>query len=242
MAQRSIEAYDAPQVVASYDADMEVMHPNRAKMVQIALDVLPFERGATLRALDLGIGTGFFTQRLLQRFPGSHVVAIDGAKAMVALAQARLKDLARQVDFRIGDFRQVKELAGSDAPFDFVYSAFALHHLNRTDKQAVVHESIELLRPGGWFLNADIVVAGQPQVEERIQQLRVAGIVARAAGKEDRFKDAQSTRRYLDDLEKRDGDQSQTMLDDLQTLKDAGLRDASVFWLEYREAVMGGRK
>jgi tRNA (cmo5U34)-methyltransferase len=242
MAQRSIEAYDAPGVVASYDADMEVMHPNRSKMVQIALEVPPFEPGAGLRALDLGIGTGYFTQRFLQRFPASRVVAIDGAKAMVALAHARLKDLARQVEFRIGDFRQTKKLAGGDGPFDVVYSAFALHHLNRTDKEAVVKQSLDLLRPGGWFLNADIVVAGQPQVEERIQELRVAGIVERSGGKDARFQDTASTRRYLDDLEKRDADQPQTLLDDLQSLTAAGLRNASVFWLEYREAVMGGQK
>jgi len=242
MVERSIEAYDAPQVVASYDADMEVMHPNRSKMVQVALEVPPFIPGATLRAMDLGIGTGFLTQRFLQRFPGSQVVAIDGARSMVKLAQARLKTLASQVEFRIGDFRELKTLAANAGRFDVVYSAFALHHLNRSDKQAVVRESLELLRPGGWFLNADIVVAGESKVEERIQELRVAGIVARAAGKDDRFKDAQSTRRYLDDLEKRDGDQPQTLLNDLQILNDAGLQHASVFWLEYREAVMGGQK
>ena len=39
MAQRpdSIDAYDLPARVASYDADMDVMHPNRTKMVDTAL-------------------------------------------------------------------------------------------------------------------------------------------------------------------------------------------------------------
>jgi hypothetical protein len=39
---RSIKAYDIPERVASYDAEMELMHPNRSKMVAVALEVLPF--------------------------------------------------------------------------------------------------------------------------------------------------------------------------------------------------------
>jgi len=123
-----------------------------------------------------------------------------------------------------------------------VYSSYALHHLNRNDKQAVVGESLEILRPAGWFLNADIVVAESPQVEQRLQELRVKGIVERAGGRDVRFQDALSTRRFLDELEKRDGDQPQTLLEDLQILTRAKVRNASVFWLEYREAVCGGQK
>lgn len=168
------------------------------------------------------------------------MVAIDGARAMVDLAKARLGTIARQVDFRIGDFRRFKELVDAEGPFDMVYSMFALHHLSRSDKQAVVEQGLEVLRPGGWFVNAD--VAGQAQIEQRLQDLRVQRIVNRSGGKDARFQDTMSTRRYFDELEKRDGDQPQTLFDDLQTLTDAGLRNASIFWLEYREAVMGGQK
>jgi trans-aconitate 2-methyltransferase len=109
MDQRSIDAYDLPQRVASYDADMEVMHPNRGKMIQVALEVLPFPKDAALRALDLGIGTGYFTQRFLAHYPNSEVIAIDGAKAMIDLAKVRLGSLCGQVDFRVGDFRRLDQ-------------------------------------------------------------------------------------------------------------------------------------
>jgi len=39
---RSIRAYDLPERVASYDVETELMHPNRSKMVAVALEVLPF--------------------------------------------------------------------------------------------------------------------------------------------------------------------------------------------------------
>ena len=99
MTERSIAAYDVSQRVKTYDADMELMHPNRSKMVQVALEVLPFPKTAALRAIDLGIGTGYFTQRFLNNFPNSRVLGIDGAQAMIELAKARLTSLASRVEF-----------------------------------------------------------------------------------------------------------------------------------------------
>ena len=94
MTERSIAAYDVSERVKRYDADMELMHPNRSKMVQVALEVLPFPKTAALRAIDLGIGTGYFTERFLNDFPKSRVLGIDGAQAMIELAKARLTSIA----------------------------------------------------------------------------------------------------------------------------------------------------
>ena len=108
MSERSIAAYDVSQRVKTYDPDMELMHPNRSKMVQIAIEVLPFPRTAALRAIDLGIGTGYFTERFLNHFPNSRVLGMDGAQAMIELAKARLTSLASRVEFVIGDFESCK--------------------------------------------------------------------------------------------------------------------------------------
>src|SRR5262245_965334 len=118
MVEKSIAAYDLPGRVASYDADMEIMHPNRAKMVQVALDVLPFSPEQPLRALDLGVGTGYFAERFLRRYPNAHVRAIDGAAAMVDLATARLGPRAERVRFLIGDFRDLARLLPEGESFD----------------------------------------------------------------------------------------------------------------------------
>src|SRR5262249_1794169 len=141
MTERSIAAYDVSQRVKTYDADMDLMHPNRSKMVQIALEVLPFPKTRTLRAFDLGIGTGYFTERFLNNFPNSRVVGIDGAQAMIELAKARLKSLASRVEFVIGDFRNLQELAREAGVADVVFSAYALHHLSRSDKQMVLRQA-----------------------------------------------------------------------------------------------------
>jgi tRNA (cmo5U34)-methyltransferase len=242
MTERSIAAYDVRQRVKTYDADMELMHPNRSKMVQIALEVLPFPKTAALRAMDLGIGTGYFTEQFLNHFPNSRVLGIDGAQAMVELAKARLKSLASRVEFVIGDFRKLQELASVGGTVDVVFSAYALHHLSRPDKEKVARQVVELLVPAGWFVNADLILADSPELESRLQELRVAGIVKRAAGSDNRFTNSASTRRFLADLEKNERDQPLTLAEDLALLRSSGLKNVSAFWLEYRELVSGGQK
>jgi tRNA (cmo5U34)-methyltransferase len=238
----SISAYDLPDRVARYDADMDLMHPNRAKMIQVALEVLPFATDRPLRALDLGVGTGFFTERFLRLFPAATVVAIDGAAAMLDLARARLGPLAARVRFEAGDFRDLARLVSASDPFDVCFSSYALHHLSRADKQEVVMEVRRRLAPGGWFLNADLVVADSPDVEARIQALRVDGIVRRARGLDPRFPDAAATRAWLDRMEAAEGDQPIALQRDLDVLRAAGLHSVGVFWLEHREAVSGGTR
>jgi len=242
MTRQSIEAYDVSQRVESYDRDMELMHPNRSKMVRVVLDVLPFSTTSQIRAIDLGVGTGYFTDRFLKHFPNSEVIAVDGAQAMIDLAMARLGSLASRVEFVVGDFRNLQQLAGNGGSFDVVLSAYALHHLNRADKEALLRQVVNLLRPDGWFVNADLIVADSAEVEKRIQQLRVAGIVERARGLDERFIDAASTRQFLDNLESNEHDQPLTLLEDLTLLRNSGLKNVSAFWLEYRELVSGGRK
>src|SRR5215831_8055728 len=241
MTQQSIAAYDVSRRVKTYDADMELMHPNRSKMVQIAIEVLPFSNTAALRAIDLGIGTGYFTEQFLNHFPNSRVLGIDGAQAMVELAKARLRSLASRVEFVIGDFRKLQELAPGAGTADVVFSAYALHHLSRSDKEAVLRQVVELLVPGGWFVNADLIVADSPELENRLQQIRVAGIVERAAGSDNRFLDLTATRRFLADLESKEADQPLTLAEDLALLQRSGLKNVCAFWLKYCELVSGGQ-
>jgi tRNA (cmo5U34)-methyltransferase len=242
MIEQSIAAYDVSQRVKTYDVDMELMHPNRSKMVQIAVEVLPFSNTAALRAIDLGIGTGYFTEQFLNHFANSRVLGVDGAQAMVELAKERLKSLTSRVEFAIGDFRQLQQLVPGAATLDVVFSAYALHHLSRPDKETVLKHVVELLVPGGWFVNADLIVANSPELESRLQELRVAGIVERASGSDNRFADSASTRRFLADLEKNERDQPLTFSEDLAVLRSSGLKNVSAFWLEYRELVSGGQK
>ena len=71
----------------------------------------------------------------------------------------------------------------------------------------------------------------------------MAGIVGRASGQRDvRFEDTETTRQYLDIMEAAEGDCPQTLQRELETMRNAGLHHAGVFWQCTREAVYGGYK
>jgi 2-polyprenyl-3-methyl-5-hydroxy-6-metoxy-1,4-benzoquinol methylase len=142
----------------------------------------------------------------------------------------------------VSDFRAIPaELLRPDT-FDVVISSYALHHLSVQEKLAVLKSVVRAIRPGGWVLNADIVVAEAPDIEQRIQEIRVKGITDRAPVQDKRFCSAEATRQFLDELEATEQDQPQTLDQDVRTFRESGITNAEVFWRKYREAVIGGSK
>lgn len=238
----SVEAYDFPERVRTYDADMDIMHPLRWKMIEVALEVLPFHQSRSLKALDLGVGTGVFSKRFLEKYTNSKVVAIDGADSMLELAKTRLGELTQRVEWVLSDFQTMPTKVTKPETFDVVISSYALHHLDAQKKLSVLKSVVQAIKPTGWFLNADIVVAEAPDVERRIQEIRVEAVTERAPAQDNRFRSTDTTRQFLNDLEATEQDQPQTLDKDLQILRESGIANAEVFWKEYREAVIGGLK
>jgi len=221
---------------------MDIMHPLRWKMIEIALEVLPFHHAQPLAALDLGVGTGVFTKRFLEEYPHSHVVGIDAASAMLELAKLRLGALSERVELIVSDFRKIPTTVLKPNRFDAVISSYALHHLNAEEKLAVLKPVVSAIKPSGWFLNADVVEAEGEEVERRVQEIRVKAISGRAPMQDKRFSTHEKTRAFLDDLETREQDQPQSLNTDIRILREAGIEHAEVFWKEYREVVIGGPK
>ncbi len=238
----SLKAYDVPERVRTYDIDMDVMHPLRHKMIEIILDILPFDQEAALKVMDLGVGTGIFSARVLKKFPNSKVTAIDGAEAMMDIATERLGPMADRLNWIIADFRQLPVETLLADSYDLVISSYALHHLNAAEKSALLKKVVCALKPGGWFLNADIVVAEDKSIEQRLQQLRVEGVTSRASAADKRFASVESTRAYLSQMQIAENDQPQTTAIDLKIIREAGLPAAEIFWKELNEVVIGGPK
>lgn len=238
----SIQSYDNKKRVADYDADMDLMHPRRVKMVEIALEILPFESSFSFLALELGSGTGYFTQKVLEKYPNARIIAVEGAESMVELSRERLGELKKRINFRTGDFRNLNNMLADNEKGNLVFSSYALHHLDKNEKFEVIRKINDFLLPGGWFINADLIISESPEIEERTQKIRVNGILKRAAGKDERFSDYKKIRKFLDGLEESEGDKPLTINEDLQILSDTGFKNPAIFWLEYREVVYGAIK
>ena len=232
MSSDSIEAYDLPERVRRYDADMDIMHPLRHKMIEIALDVLPLPRAQAVRVLDLGVGTGAFSLQFLKRFLNSKVVAIDGSLTMLELAKVRLLEFSHRVELVKSDFRAIPATLLEPDAYDVVISSYALHHLDANEKLSVLRSVVPAIRPGGWFLNADIVVADSPDIERRIQEIRVEAVTQRAPVNDKRFDSPTATRQYLEEMEAIEQDQPQTLTEDIRIVRESGIKNAELLWKE----------
>ncbi len=238
----SIKEYSLEDRINNYDADMDKMHPNRSKMISIALDFLPYKSKSTLKAIDLGTGTGIFSESFIKKFYNSKILAIDGSVKMIDLARARLGNLLKSVDFEIIDFKKFKLEKSCLNYFDVAISSYALHHLTKKEKSVLLRKIWKVLKPGGWFINADLIIAQSDVIENRIQDIRTYGIVKRSNGTDYRFKSIESTRNFLNELELNEGDNPLTISEDLKIIEEVGFNEIGTLWQEYREVVYCGKK
>ena len=238
----TVYAFNNNDIVATYDSDMDVWHPNRAKMASIVCEILPFSRAGNVKILDLGVGTGYLSHRIIETFPNATIAAIDAAELMIEKAKLRLQDHLRQVTFQISTFQELPDKENTFSDFDAVVSSFALHHLYREEKQILFKYICSILKPNGWFVNCDIFKTDDAVLEAKFQYLHHLGIQQRTKKIKHQEKSLDQISAELADKEKKDGDHPLLLTDDLQLLVDAGFRTAECFWKEYREAVYGGIK
>jgi tRNA (cmo5U34)-methyltransferase len=104
------------------------------------------------RALELGTGSGVTSRRVLARHPHAQLTGVDSSEHM--LAAADLPD----ADLRLQDLRD--ELPAG--PFDLVFSALAVHHLDGAGKADLFARIAAVLAPGGRFAMADVIVPEDP--------------------------------------------------------------------------------
>jgi tRNA (cmo5U34)-methyltransferase len=137
------------------------------------------------RMLDLGVGTGETSRRILDVHPGAALVGLDESREMLSAAAARLPG----ADLRVG--RLEDPLPEGD--FDLVVSALAVHHLDGEGKADLFARVAAHLRRGGRFVLGDVVIPDNPAdvvtpidgvydqpstVEDQLRWLAAAGLDA----------------------------------------------------------------
>jgi tRNA (cmo5U34)-methyltransferase len=109
--------------------------------------------------LELGVGTAETARRVRLLYPSARLTAVDSSAEMLEAARGALPAAELQLA-RLED-------PLPEGPFDLVYSALAVHHLDAAAKRDLFRRVFDVLGPGGAFVLADLVVAADP-ADQRI--------------------------------------------------------------------------
>lgn len=118
---------------STYLASVRSQVPHYDALQAAAIDAIPF---APDTVLELGIGTGHTSARLLQRFPEARITGLDSDPTMVFRAREQIADvkLARMED------------PLPDGPWDLVISVLSVHRIPDEQKQALFRRVREQAR------------------------------------------------------------------------------------------------
>jgi tRNA (cmo5U34)-methyltransferase len=106
---------------ATYLDRIQAEVPRYDELQERSVEAIPF---SPLRVLELGVGTGETTRRLLAQYPDAAVTGLDSSPEMVFKA--------REMGIAVKLARMEDPLP--DGPWDLMISVLSVHHLDRPQK------------------------------------------------------------------------------------------------------------
>ncbi len=213
--------------------------PARAERFQLMCDLFPFSRAATVTILDIGAGYGPVSMFILDRYLQATCVAQDGSEPMLARARHFMARYGERFKTHPSDLFAKDWLPAELGPFDAAVSSICLHNLRDFTRIGEIYGEVRAhLRPGGVFLNLDLINAPTAGLHERYagvatarcQREEIAGTPLEAMVRHgESFAAAGGVGPFPADLDQH-----------LAALKAAGFRDVDCFWKELSRALFGG--
>lgn len=231
--------------VAWFVENAETAIPKRRDQLAMLAELLPPPHGGAITVLDLGAGFGAITEEILARHPNSSVTCADGSAEMVKIARERLARYGNRVRLCHADLADAAWRRTVEGPFDAVVSALAIHHLSHERKRSLYREAYELLRPGGIFLNNDIVTA-PPALKTRFEDLNLRAIQAQEQLKRGHPRPLEEIRDEMHEHLQAAGPEHHSSIaalgDQLEWLRAAGFKSVDCYWKYLELAIFGGVK
>ena len=154
--------HEARHWLDRWDRQQEFYMADREERFAVIADVVEAVCGPEPLIVDLGVGPGSLSVRLLDRLPGARVVGVDADPLLLGLARIAYGDRIglRLVDhdLRLPGWLQALNL---DRAPDAIVSTTALHWLTADALAAVYAEVATVLRPGGLLLDGDHLTEDQ---------------------------------------------------------------------------------
>jgi tRNA (cmo5U34)-methyltransferase len=211
-----------------YDTTRRQLVPCFDDLYGTALTLLPQQRNASLRVLDIGAGTGLFSAFIAELYPQADLTLIDLAPDMLTKAAQRLEMYASRVTIQQLDMTHIRQLG----TFDVIVSALAIHHLNDEQKQQLFRDIERMLVSKGRFINVEQILGPTPAIEQHYEAIWIETAQAKGVSPDD-LAAAQERMRH---------DQTVPLALQLQWLVDVGFENVNCWYQWYRFATYSGDK
>ncbi len=190
-----------------------------------------------LHICDLGCGDGSLGEQLLDWRANVHLTLVDGSAEMLEAAARRLGK-GRDVCYVRAAFDSIIRGESSLEQFDVVVSSFAIHHLTPTERVALFFRVVEMLRPGGWFVNIDVALPDEAVLTKWQFELWREWLV-----ESEKLRKAPGTLRHIPDEATQNPDNKYGSLNSqLNGLRVAGFSDVDCLYRNSIFTMYGGRK
>jgi SAM-dependent methyltransferase len=211
----------------------------RAERFQLLCDLFPFASDATITILDVGAGYGPVSKFILDRYPNATCIAQDGSEPMLRRAQSIMADYERRFIPHLSDLFDTNWLPKQFRPFDAAVSSSCLHNLRDFKRISEIYGEIRLhLKPGGVFLNLDLLNAPTSALQERYDAVTTARRQREGASSDDVA--AMVHRGEHSPAHRSPGSFPAGLDQHLAALRSAGFNEVDCFWKELRRALIGG--
>jgi tRNA (cmo5U34)-methyltransferase len=213
--------------------------PTRAERFQLMCDLLPFPYDATVTILDLGAGYGPVSMFILDRYPHATCIGQDGSEPMLNRARKLMRKYGKRFQPHQSDLFEPNWLPKHLGPFDAVVTSSCLHNLRDFQRIGEIYGEVRgRLKPGGVFLNLDLVNAPTTGLEQRY--VRAAAARRQRAGTSGTDVAAMVRRGGRSSAAGGTGPFPASLDQHLTALTAAGFEDVDCFWKELRRALFGG--
>ena len=149
-----------------YRDEADIYMPLRRRFIEVTKSFYSFffDNKSDTRVLDLGCGDGIFTEELLKSNSSGSITLLDGSADMLNAAKKRIGDSAG-AEYIQANFQEIIKTDILKGKYDFIYSAFAIHHLPYSDKKHLYLKLYDHLKQGGCFIHNDVILPGSGRIE-----------------------------------------------------------------------------
>lgn len=156
--------YEDAEAVRAYLQRLENQHPERVIVVQHIIEQVNGLRQAQPQVLELCCGPGRLAENLLTAVPNLHYTGVDVSPPFLTFARQRLAPYPGvtllEVDLHDERWPHLVAKQTTGRLFHAIVSLQSLHDVGDEAAVSQVYGLAKpLLLPGGFFLNADLIVA-----------------------------------------------------------------------------------